>query len=83
MDTSLALLPDREQLNVDQAVRLKPDYAESYFNRALAKTALGRNIEARVDFETALNLAQKAGDDSLKAHVERRIQKLNQDARTP
>ena len=44
----------------DEAIRLKPDLAEAYNNRGLAKKELGLTDEARKDFETALELARNA-----------------------
>ena len=60
----------------DMAIRLKPDYAYAYFNRGLAKALLGRTWEAKQDLRTALRLAEKAGDASLKAHIEETLRLL-------
>ena len=51
----------------DEATRLDPNLAQAYLNRGAAKAAL-RDIEgSRSDLETALDLAEKAGNDGLKA----------------
>ena len=36
----------------DETIRLKPDYADAFINRGIAKTVLGLKDEARKDFET-------------------------------
>ena len=61
----------------DQAIRLKPHYAEAYRNRGFANQEHGRVEKARDDFKVALDLANKAGNDKLKAEVERLLQKLD------
>ena len=61
------------------AIRLKPDYAKAYYNRAIAKRRLARLWEAKrgqrlweakQDLRTALRLAIRDGNDSLKADIE-------------
>ena len=54
----------------DMAIGLKPDYAFAYYNRGIAKVLLGRTWEAKQDLRTALRLAEKAGNASLKADIE-------------
>ncbi len=61
----------------NQAIRLKPDYAEAYFNRGNSKGTMGRIDEARQDFEKTRDLAHKAGDDSLVALAEQVLQRLD------
>ena len=61
----------------DQAIRLKPHYAEAYRNRGFANQEHGRVEKARDDFKVALDLANKAGNDKLKAEVEQLLQKLD------
>ena len=53
----------------DKAIQLKPDYAEAYNNRGAAKTLLNRTWEAKQDLQTALKLAEQAGDEDLKAKI--------------
>ena len=53
----------------DEAIHLKPDYAMAYYNRGNAKTSLGRVSEAAQDFQTALVLAERTGDERLKAMI--------------
>ncbi len=60
----------------DMAIRLKPDYAVAYHFRGVAKALLGRTWEAKQDVRTALRLAEKAGDASLKAHIEETLRLL-------
>ena len=40
----------------DEAIRLKPDFAEAYNNRGVAKAALGQRAEAITDFDEAIRL---------------------------
>ena len=35
----------------DQAIRLKPDYAEAYYNRGVAKSRLGEYEAALADYD--------------------------------
>ena len=54
----------------DKAIQLEPNLAEAYINRGAAKASLNRTSEAKQDLRTALRLAEKAGDESLKAQIE-------------
>ena len=63
----------------DEAIRLKPDYAEAYYNQGNAKGALGRNDEARQDFEKVRDLARDAGNDSIADAAEQRLRDLGAD----
>ncbi len=40
----------------NQAIKLKPDYADAYYNRGLAKYNLGDNQGAIVDYNQAIKL---------------------------
>ena len=40
----------------DEAIQLKPDFAEAYNNRGVAKAALGQRTEAITDFDEAIRL---------------------------
>ena len=40
----------------DHSVRLKPDYAEAYYNRGVAKSDLGRHEQAIADYDEAIRL---------------------------
>ncbi len=59
-----------------QAIRLKPDFVLAYYSRGLAKALLGRTWEAKQDLWTALRLAEKTGDESLKASIQRTLRLL-------
>ena len=61
----------------NQALQLKPDFAGAYLSRGIAKSNLGQTNEARQDFEKARDLARKAGDASLVASIEQRLQDLD------
>ena len=61
------------------AIRLKPDYTKAYYNRAIAKWRLaklweakrGRRLrEAKQDLRTALKLAIRDGNNSLRTDIE-------------
>ena len=61
----------------NEAIRLKPDYAEAYINRGAAKVALVLKDEARKDFEIALELARKANDAKIVAQAEQLLRDLD------
>lgn len=56
--------------------RLKPDYVNAYYNRGVVEALLGRTRAAKQDYQTALRLAEKAGDASLKTDVEKALRLL-------
>ena len=60
-----------------EAIRIKPDYAEAYAYRGVLKVHLDRINEARADFQTALELAERQGDDTLKTRIVEWVQELN------
>jgi tetratricopeptide (TPR) repeat protein len=47
---------DKAIANYDQAVKLKPDYAEAYYNRGIAYGSKGEYDRAIADFDQALKL---------------------------
>ena len=61
----------------NKAICLKPDHAKAYANRGNAKVWLGRIMEARSDYQIALDMANQIGDNDLKVKMARRIQELN------
>ena len=61
----------------DKAIELYPDYAAAHNSRGLAKHRLGRTEEAKQDLQTALRLAEQAGNELLKADIELGIQELD------
>ena len=60
----------------DAAIRLNPDSAEAYYNRGNAKAVLDQREAAQQDFTTARDLVRGAGNDSLVALAEQRLQAL-------
>ena len=42
--------------DLDKAISLKPDFAEAYANRGIAKNALGKYREAIKDYDIAISL---------------------------
>ena len=63
--------------NYDKAIELKSDYVIAYNSRGLAKHRLGRTREAKQDLQTALKLAEQAGNEPLKAYIESGIRELD------
>ena len=61
----------------DMAIRLIPSHAYAYYKRGIAKGNLERIGEAKQDLQTALKLAEQAGDESLKADIEELLQTLD------
>ena len=61
----------------DKTIRLKPDYIEAYNNRGNIKKSIGLVAEARIDFETVLDLGEKAENNNLKTAAKQRIQELD------
>ena len=60
---------------------MKPDLAEAYNNRGVAKAEaeLPLKDEARKDFEIALELARSTGNVNMVAHVEQSLRNLDDD----
>ncbi|XTZ10138.1 MAG: tetratricopeptide repeat protein, partial [cyanobacterium endosymbiont of Rhopalodia yunnanensis] len=46
-----------------EAIKLKPDYGEAYFNRGLVLSDLGQSQKAIVDFKKAAQLWEQQGYD--------------------
>ena len=61
----------------DKAIELDPNYVVAYNSRGLAKYRLGRTEEAKQDLQTALRLAEQAGNELLKADIELGIRELD------
>ena len=40
----------------DRAIKLNPDYVDAYYNRGVAKSALGDHNGAETDFKRAIEL---------------------------
>ena len=60
----------------DNAIKLKPDFADAHFNRGLAKANLGQTAKANKDFQTALKLATQTGDIALQNKIQDTLLKL-------
>ena len=54
----------------EKAIQLKPTLAEAYLNRGITKALLKRNWDAKQDLQTALRIAEKTGDENLKAKID-------------
>lgn len=50
-----------------KAIHINSNFASAYYNRGRAKLLLGNTREAEQDFRTAMELAEKGGDENLKA----------------
>ena len=60
----------------DKAIHLEPGFADAYSNRGITKALLNRMPEAKQDLRTALRLAEQAGNQQLKAAIEKVIRSL-------
>ena len=69
--------PENSIAAYNEAIRLKPDYAQAYNNRGISKGKLDLRDEARKDFEIALELAQKANDAKIVAQAEQLLRDLD------
>ena len=54
----------------DAAIQFNPEYTKAYLSRGLAKRSLNKTLEAKQDFQTALELATQAGNVKLKGNIE-------------
>ena len=66
--------------DLNEAIRLQPDFMNAYINRGIVKLGLNDIDEARLDFQTALELAEQHGDNNLKTFLKAELQQLNQEA---
>ena len=60
----------------DEAIRLNPKEARSYANRGIANRNLNNIQEAEMDFQTALELAERQNNEYLKVQIEQDIELL-------
>ena len=49
---------------------------KAYANRGNAKSKLGRTDDAKRDYQAALDLAEKAGDEELKSKIMENMKRL-------
>ncbi len=63
--------------DLNAAIRLQSDFINAYVNRGVAQLGLGNIDEAKLDFQTALELAEHQENDNFKTYVEKRLQELN------
>ena len=59
--------------DLEEAIRLDPEYTKAYENRAMVYTLLGRDDEAREDVERAVELGGDRGA------LEREMERLRQE----
>lgn len=77
-DAMVAIERDNEAIvDYDTAIRLKPNDADAYYNRGVAKVELSLINRARQDFETARDLAREAGNDSIADAAEQLLRELD------
>lgn len=64
----------------ETAIQLKPDSVEAYIGRGIAKYKQGQTfsetLQAKLDFQTALSIATRAGNVQLKNEIESLLRKL-------
>ena len=68
--------PEAAISDFDETIRLNPNDAKSHANRGNAKRELGLADDAKRNYQTALDLAEKAGDEELKSQIMKRLQSL-------
>ena len=61
----------------DEAICLKPEFVEAYYNRGLTKSTLNQPKAAEHDLRTALKLAKQQGHDNIKVNIKQRLQEFN------
>ena len=72
-----ALGQEREAIaDYREAIRIQPELAKTFYDSGKEKVGFGHIIGARPDFETALELAEHAGNQSLKVEIQRTLQEL-------
>ena len=62
--------------DLDKVLQLKPNDATAYAARGFEKAALGRTQEAKGDYQIALKLAEKVGDENLKVKIKKQFRFL-------
>ena len=62
----------------DQAIKLKPDYALAYYNRGIARNALGDKQSAILDYQKAAELYKTQNKTQDYQDALNRIKKLQQ-----
>lgn len=53
----------------DKVIRIAPEFENVYNARGISKVELGHPEDAKRDFKTALDLAEKKGDEKLMAQI--------------
>lgn len=68
--------PEAAILDYDEAIRLNPNDVKAYTNRGNAKRKLDLIDDAKRDYQTALDLAEKVGDNELKSQIIKKLEML-------
>lgn len=63
-------------IDFSKAILLKPGYIVAYYGRGLSKEAMGHTIEAKLDYQSALEIVEDR-DVELKSKIEKALQRLN------
>ena len=63
--------------DLDEEILRKPDFAEAWAAKAWVKAQLKDYRDALIDYDTALKLAERAGNKRLKADIESAMCRLD------
>ena len=64
--------------DLNEAIRLQPDFMNAYINRGISQLSLNNIDEAKTDLRKALELANQQENIDAKAYIKKELQQLNQ-----
>jgi len=62
--------------DLNQVIKINLDYAAAYYNRGIARKALGNKSEAIADFQQAVELYRQQGNDEWLQKALNRLKEL-------